>query len=144
MQTNPPSQKWAYFINKKKHTTKLKTTIEFQYSTTEQYLKKDGYSMEEMTSINWKGIEGMISKTLMNKKAMAAKVIHNWLPTQAFLCKQTCTECATCPIWEKKNADETFEHVLTCTHTAQQPTEQNYECTALKAKNHRVHITSNT
>ena len=70
----------------------------------------------DMTHINWSGLKSFMTKHKMHPRSIAAKYIHGWLPTQAFLHKQARTPSPCCPICINSFLPEMAAHILMCQH----------------------------
>jgi hypothetical protein len=73
---------------------------------------KHGLSEAVMDLVNILALQGYLSSLKLPQCASTVKLIHDWIPTYATLCKQKRGPCPLCP--QCKSAVETSDHVITC------------------------------
>ena len=116
-----PAETVAVFIHGVKITTRLKQTIInacHSLPLEEYIINKHNLNLYDMDHINWKGLKCFMSKFKMHQRAVAAKFIHGWLPTQDFLHKQRRSPSPYCPVCIDLFLPETTKHLLQCQTTA--------------------------
>ena len=114
-----PAEKIAVYLQGNKITSHLKKTIIHACHAPAMALyvsSKHNLNDYDMDHINWNGLKSMMSKQKMNQRAISSKLIHGWLPTNAFLHKQQRTPSPFCPVCDDLATRETSDHILRCPH----------------------------
>jgi hypothetical protein len=74
--------------------------------------KKHNICSAKLDMINTGGLQSYLGKLKIAQRASVVKLIHNWIPTNALLYKQGCSDTLLCP--RCHNAPEDTDHILTC------------------------------
>jgi len=148
-QTSPccqilPDKKWGIFAEGQNITSKLCSTIHFQYHQmeTEAYIQKKNQLHEtDMNRINWMGLDGKILKLLITTWTTMVKFIYDWLSTQQFLCRKKKAELDNCSVCAKTNSSKMIQHLISCkevilTANCLNIWKQCYHSLKVKAKHH--------
>jgi hypothetical protein len=113
-----PAKKWALFSDSpvtQKITSSLNYNIlqTLYHESLERFLhKKHGICDAMLKDINTDGLHIMMKKSKPHQRASLAKLIHRWIPTNAFTHTQSRTQTPLCP--RCLTSEETAEHILTC------------------------------
>jgi hypothetical protein len=65
-----------------------------------------------LKDINTDGLHIAMKKSKPNQRASLAKLIHRWIPTNAFTHTQSRTQTSLCP--RCSTSEETADHILIC------------------------------
>jgi hypothetical protein len=117
-----PSEKWAVYTNvpsTRKVTGKLKEAIMQTLHRDEmlEFIKrKHGLTEAKLEQIDTPTLGKVLKKHRLHNRASLSKLIHRWIPTNAFLHKQNRADTHLCPrcMTEPENAD----HILKCNETS--------------------------
>ena len=71
-------------------------------------------SPETLQSIHWEGIESALRRLPMLRRATYVKYIHDWLPTQQLLFRQSRAPSPMCKVCRDPASSETMAHLLSC------------------------------
>jgi hypothetical protein len=120
-----PNEKWAIFSSSpilRKITGALDYNIlcTMHGESMEHYIhQKHDICAAKLKDLNTNGLHCYMKRCKSHKRANIAKLIHRWIPTNAFLHQQDRAISPVCP--QCLDHHETAEHILTCpNHNAQE------------------------
>jgi hypothetical protein len=113
-----PNERWALFLTEpmiQKVTGKLDDHIigQSHRQSLETYIKKKhNLCTAQLDQIDLEGLETFLRSQRIHQRAHTIKLIHRWIPTQAFLHKQNRSTNATCERCKTHHEDSL--HILQC------------------------------